>query len=59
MALIKQALTLIHVTHTCIGGVEGGVLDVFDTEHVFSSSAMHVQCINVTQNASHSILMCI
>ena len=44
-----MALTLIHVTR--IGGVEGGVLVVFDTEHVFSSSAMHVQCMNVAQNA--------
>ena len=37
----------IHVTR-----IVGGVLVVFDTESVFSSSAMHVQCMNVAQNAS-------
>ena len=45
--------------YTGIGRVLGGVLVVFDTESVISSSAMHVQCMNVAQNAiaSHSVLM--
>ena len=30
---------------------------MFDTESVISSSAMHVQCMNVAQNASHLVLM--
>ena len=41
--------------YTGIGRAVGGVLVVFDTESVISSSAMHVQCMNVAQNASHPV----